>query len=96
MWTPLRVDSRPQGSGRDSIQEDGLLARNSYNFLDRNLDVIRSIGDVEIDRPFLAGPAVALHIDAPGVKPAICEPIHGRRVRATRDLKVECGHPRHR
>ena len=59
--------------------------------------IVGAVGDVAVDVAVLAGASITFMVHGPGVKTLVSEPLHGRRIGATRDVQVKCrlrGHGR--
>ena len=86
---PLSEQRGPQCARRDAVDQERGHATGSLDVIGRRLEVVGAVGDVGIDRPALVGPAVALHVHAPGVVAQADEMIHRRGIGPARNLKVE-------
>jgi len=80
----LGEERRLQCARRDAVHQHRLA-----DVLRGGRDVIRAVGDVEIDRPGLVRAPVALVVHRPGLEPLLGKPFHRGRMRSPGHLQIE-------
>ena len=90
------VNSRPQGTGRDAVDQKPFTALDATNVVARRFQIVCAVGDIAVDVAVLARSAIAFHVDTPGDEAAAHKPIHHGSVGPARDLEIKGRLRRHR